>query len=329
MARLFLSYAREDRHLIEPLARLLEQAGHVVWWDRRIAGGSDFSAEIARELASADAVLVAWSSTSVRSHWVKDEAAEGRDRGRLLPLFLDQSIAPLGFRQIQAVSLRGWDGRGEPAAFDELARAIEMIAVMPDRPVPDRLPSASPLRSLPEPPTPLSHAMPLPLSTSRSNNWWLPAGIAILVLAVIALMLLRQQPSVGPAGPSADPALPALPAVRAPNPPAASGNIDGRWRLSWSSNGAQYEGVLDVGGAQAQLDIAVTSMLGQQTVRQDCAIGGSGPFRVTCSNVRIISGAAGYLPDAFTFERSGDGSFTGSTIDPATGAAVPIVLRRE
>ena len=50
---------------------------------------------------------------------------------------------------------------------------------------------------------------------------------------------------------------------------------------------------------------------------------------MTCSNVRIISGMAGYLPDAFTLERGSDGSLTGSTTDPATGSPLPIVLRRE
>jgi len=40
MARLFLSYAREDAAAAGRLARILERAGHDVWWDRELTAGS-------------------------------------------------------------------------------------------------------------------------------------------------------------------------------------------------------------------------------------------------------------------------------------------------
>ncbi len=52
MAAIFLSYAREDRRFAETLAQLLESAGHSVWWDSRIGGGEDFSAEIKADSTS-------------------------------------------------------------------------------------------------------------------------------------------------------------------------------------------------------------------------------------------------------------------------------------
>ena len=60
MASIFLSYAREDRSCAERLARVLESAGHEVWWDRRLGGGEEFSAEIEVALERADVVLVAY-----------------------------------------------------------------------------------------------------------------------------------------------------------------------------------------------------------------------------------------------------------------------------
>jgi TolB-like protein len=55
-------------------------------------------------------VAVLWSQTSVASHWVRDEAQRGRERGCLVPLSLDGTMAPLGFRQFQLLDISGWSG---------------------------------------------------------------------------------------------------------------------------------------------------------------------------------------------------------------------------
>ena len=81
MGQVFLSYAREDRRFAEKLAQVLEEAGQVVWWDRHIEGGHEFSADIEAALERSDVVVVAWSATSVKSRWVRDEAAAGGDTG--------------------------------------------------------------------------------------------------------------------------------------------------------------------------------------------------------------------------------------------------------
>ncbi|MBA2771115.1 MAG: toll/interleukin-1 receptor domain-containing protein [Sphingomonas sp.] len=89
----------------------MEAAGHEVWWDQHIRGGSRFGAEIAEALKNAEVVLVLWSRASIESAWVNDEAAEGRDSGRLVPILIDECKPPLGFRQFQAIDLKGWTGR--------------------------------------------------------------------------------------------------------------------------------------------------------------------------------------------------------------------------
>ncbi len=124
MARVFLSYSREDATGAQKLAEAVAQAGHEVWWDRQIHGGSRFAAEIDRALKDAEAVVVLWSEKSIQSAWVQDEAAEGRDTGRLIPLTLGGCKAPLGFRQFQSIDLGNWGGRGRPPQLDELLRAI-------------------------------------------------------------------------------------------------------------------------------------------------------------------------------------------------------------
>ena len=124
MAKIFLSYAREDAAAAKQLAEAITHAGHQVWWDRQIEGGSRFSTEIDRELKASDAVVVIWSKASIESPWVQDEAAEGRDSGRLVPVIYGADKPPLGFRQFQSIDFNGWDGESEPPALEALMRAI-------------------------------------------------------------------------------------------------------------------------------------------------------------------------------------------------------------
>lgn len=124
MASVFLSYAREDIIKAERLAQLLEDADHRIWWDRQIEGGARFTKAIDQALTSADAVVVLWSEASVESAWVQDEAAAGRDSGRLVPVLLDLVAPPLGFRQYQSIGLTGWNGRGKPKGLPALLSAL-------------------------------------------------------------------------------------------------------------------------------------------------------------------------------------------------------------
>ena len=119
MARVFLSYAREDTDRASQLAESLGRSGHQVWWDQHIQGGTRFTAEIDRALKDAEAVVVLWSPTSVESAWVQDEAAEGRDSGRLVPVLIGETKPPLGFRQFQSVDLSAWSGADTPSLLVE------------------------------------------------------------------------------------------------------------------------------------------------------------------------------------------------------------------
>lgn len=124
MASVFLSYSREDVAKAQAVATALEGLGHSVWWDRQLHGGSRFSKEIEQALKNADVVLVLWSRASVESAWVQDEAAEGRDTGRLVPAVIDDSKPPLGFRQYQAIDLSARKRAKGSAGIAEIDRAI-------------------------------------------------------------------------------------------------------------------------------------------------------------------------------------------------------------
>lgn len=123
--RLFVSYARADRARIVPLTQALAAAGHTVWWDQLIDGGAAFAKTIEAELESADAVIAAWSAKAIASDWVRDEAGHGRDRHRLVPISLDGSEPPLGFRQYHAIDFSRWNGSADGSEFASLLRGID------------------------------------------------------------------------------------------------------------------------------------------------------------------------------------------------------------
>ena len=124
MASVFLSYDREDAGKARSIATALEKVGHSVWWDMHVRGGTQFAKAIEQALREADAVVVLWSKKSVESAWVRDEAAAGRDTGKLIPVRLDAVEPPLGFRQYQTIDLSRWKGNRRVDVFEELTRAI-------------------------------------------------------------------------------------------------------------------------------------------------------------------------------------------------------------
>ena len=89
-----------------------------------LVGGAAFSREIEQAIERADAVVALWSKASIVSDWVRDEAGQARDTGKLVPALLDDCLPPLGFRQYHAVNLIGWRGGRDDPAFMALSDAI-------------------------------------------------------------------------------------------------------------------------------------------------------------------------------------------------------------
>jgi len=128
----FISYARADEKAAAAIIRIIEKAGFQVWWDGLIPSGERFSAKISDALDRAKAVVVLWSASSGKSNWVQDEAAFARDRQRLVPISIDGSEPPLGFRQLQCVDLSGGRLRANNPGMH---RALQAIADMMDQPI--------------------------------------------------------------------------------------------------------------------------------------------------------------------------------------------------
>jgi len=108
MSTVFISYAREDATKARGVAEALSSSGLSVFWDRTIPTGRTFETVIEEAIDSAKAVVVLWSRDSVRSDWVRAEAAEGANRGILVPATLDGEPAPLRYRISQTADLTDW-----------------------------------------------------------------------------------------------------------------------------------------------------------------------------------------------------------------------------
>lgn len=217
MAKVFLSYARADSGKARLLALALEKAGHSVWWDSHVRGGAQFSKVIEEALEVADAVVVLWSKKSVESPWVRDEAAAGRDSDRLVPISLDETQPPLGFRQFQTVNLSGWRGRGKIPSLTEILSGVDNYT--------------NPTSS-----NPVAPEMRGPQPTRRSRARWLigaAAGFVLFLTAGFGLWKLNA-PRI--------PVIEVVAADRSPRSAAAASELfirlgslaqvgDGKWQL--------------------------------------------------------------------------------------------------
>jgi hypothetical protein len=131
MSDIFISYARVDRPRAATIAKALEDHGWSVWWDWRIPAGKTFRQVIQEQLDQALCVIVLWSAKSVTRTWVIEEAAEGAQRGILVPALIENIRPPLGFREIQAADLIGWEGQPDAPEFHRLCSDIEPLIGAP------------------------------------------------------------------------------------------------------------------------------------------------------------------------------------------------------
>lgn len=128
MADVFISYSRADRERAAAVATAVEQDGRSLWWDRRLASGADYALVIEREIAAAKIVLVAWSKTARDSLWVRAEANEALDQGKLVQINLDGAKPPLPFTMIHFLPFDDWSGAREQEPWPELRSRIDAAA---------------------------------------------------------------------------------------------------------------------------------------------------------------------------------------------------------
>jgi hypothetical protein len=116
----FVSYARKDAKIAQKLCSHLGKVHWSVWWDAALKAGETFRGVIDAKLSQVSSLVVLWTTESINSHWVLDEATVGRDRGVLIPVLLEDVKIPTGFGQIHTIRCF----RQSPADLERLCDEI-------------------------------------------------------------------------------------------------------------------------------------------------------------------------------------------------------------
>lgn len=127
MADVFVSYSRPNRDRVGDLAGAIGESGYSLWWDDRLLPSDDYGQVIERELAAAGAVVVAWSASARASLWVRAEANEALDAGKLVQLTLDGAKLPLPFTALHFLDFRRWSGERGGSPWTDLESGIGRV----------------------------------------------------------------------------------------------------------------------------------------------------------------------------------------------------------
>jgi hypothetical protein len=124
----FISYTRSDVRRVAPILHLLRKSGHRFWYDKGIAGGAEWDAEIEARLRSCRGVVFLSSQAAIKSRYVRREVKfADRLEKPLIPIKLEDTVLSEGM-DILLTQYQMLD----PAAPDfarELDRALQRAVV--------------------------------------------------------------------------------------------------------------------------------------------------------------------------------------------------------
>ena len=143
--RLFVTYARGDRDLVDRLAAGLQRLGHEVWLDKRLSVGQEWWAEILNQIRLSEAIVVALSPALLESPASAAERGYAVQLGKvLLPVCVRpvrNELLPPDLAPLQIVD---YCAPGPDAAF-ELADALAHLPASPALPDPQPKPPPIPV----------------------------------------------------------------------------------------------------------------------------------------------------------------------------------------
>jgi hypothetical protein len=134
MSDVFISYSRKDLNRAKEIVSRLTQEGWSVFWDQRITIGSKYYKILEKEIYTSRVIVVLWSQNSIESDWVIIEATEGKDRGVLVPVLLENVKIPFGFKHLQTADLSDWiPSEADTLGMRQFIEAISLIGNLKQR----------------------------------------------------------------------------------------------------------------------------------------------------------------------------------------------------
>lgn len=134
MSDVFISYARKNRDHVRQIADGLTADGYSLWWDTALQASDNYAIKIEKALEATKSVVVCWSEQAKESLWVRAEATEALDRGKLIQLKLDESRMPLPFNVLNMIAFNGWNGERTAPEWAELEGEVSTMTGRPNAP---------------------------------------------------------------------------------------------------------------------------------------------------------------------------------------------------
>ena len=110
MAKIYISYQRDDQPFAMELAQRLKDAGHTLTYDvEALSAGTDWRNTLDQGLRTSEVFIVLVSQSSLRSQYLLAEVGAARayslESGRMLivPIVIDQSTIPLSLQDIHGI----------------------------------------------------------------------------------------------------------------------------------------------------------------------------------------------------------------------------------
>jgi TIR domain len=104
----FISYSKLDREEAARLAADLQWRGLDVWWDTNLYASQHYPSVILQGLDQSKIAIVIWSTNSVKSDWVRNEANKAHLTRKLIPTYLppfDLKDIPLGLDELHTLDV--------------------------------------------------------------------------------------------------------------------------------------------------------------------------------------------------------------------------------
>ena len=184
MRKLFVSYSRNDKAVAQRVAHALSTQGYDVFWDAEIPPGQKFDTYIFSQLEQSDAVIVLWSTSSISSDYVKEEAEYAKMNSVLVPVRIDEVALPFGFTRIHTIDLLDWRGSIQDPDWRRIVRAIN--SSLEDRARVHREGSLPPN----EPTEASQRSVPVEAVKPHRNVVSVPALLATIILLIMVAGLV-------------------------------------------------------------------------------------------------------------------------------------------
>jgi hypothetical protein len=127
MADVFVSYKRDHRREVAQIAERLQALGVSVWYDAGLTAGEQYRTEIKRELGASSVSIACWTPACFDERdegWVRWEAQYARNRGRLVPIFLQPTELEPPFHLDHVEDLTNWVSGGASSDHDGWRRLL-------------------------------------------------------------------------------------------------------------------------------------------------------------------------------------------------------------